>query len=179
MSSIRLFVGMLLLCTAPGMGCRPKTLPVATIPPDVPEQPSNPIDLNETETEADIVAAMVKTPCFGSCPAFEALVYSNGKITWRGDRNVVMIGHFQARVNEQWIAELMAAAEQYGVFAMQNHYPADGHILEDVPHTLLVLRKGKETKRIDNQADAPLDLQRFEKHFMEKLNGCQWTVELD
>lgn len=174
-----LFVVLFALATAMGWGCRPKSLPAATTAPDIPEQQSVPIDLKETEAEAGIVAAMVQTPCFGSCPAYEVLVYSNGKVTWRGDRNVAMIGHYETRVNEQWIAELMATAEQYGVFGMKNHYPADGHILEDVPHTLLVLRKGKETKRIDNQADAPLDLQRFEKHFMEKLISCQWSVGSD
>lgn len=174
-----LFVLMLLVATAMGTGCHPKSLPVTTTAPDTPEHPSNPIDLKETEAEATIVAGMVQTPCFGSCPAYEALVYSTGKVTWRGDRNVAMIGHYETRVNEQWIAELMAMAEQYGVFGMKFHYPADGHILDDVPHTLVLLRKGKETIRIDNQADAPLDLQRFEKHFLEKLISCQWTVASD
>ena len=174
-----LFVVLVAPATIVGLGCHPKSLPEAPPAPDVPEQLSMPVELKETESEAGIVAAMVQTPCFGSCAAFEALVYSNGKITWRGDRNVAMIGHYNAHVNEQWIAELMATAEQYGIFGMKNHYPDDGHILEDVPHTLLVLRKDKETKRIDNQADAPLDLQRFQKHFMEKLNSCQWSMAGD
>ncbi len=166
---------LLLVMVAMGTGCQPKTLPVSASP-EIPEQMSNPIKLTDTEVEVVVLAAMVKTACFGSCPAFEALVFSSGKVTWRGDRNVEMIGNYETRVSEQWVAELMASADQYGVFGMAPHFPSDGHILEDVPHTLVVLRKGKETMRIDNQADAPLELQHFEKYFMEKLLGCQWMM---
>ncbi len=66
---------------------------------------------------ADFVA-LSRTGCYGACPAFEVTIYSTGKVIFRGDRYVAIIGRREYRVNVDSAKSLFSLARQIGFFSM-------------------------------------------------------------
>lgn len=120
------------------------------------------------------VASLRRTPCFGSCPVFAVEVWSDGQVTWQGEKNVARLGAYTAHVPAAWIAELMQEAEQSGFFQLANHYPTNGRPVPDLPETILTLRRGNAEHHVTDNADAPLGLLRFERYWQEKLEMLTW-----
>jgi len=141
--------------------------------PSVPE-PEEVLAPSMTISNPYIVVSLQKTPCFGSCPVFEARVFSNGTAIWEGERHTARIGKYEATVPHEWLNELMAEAEAIDFFRMAVRYPLYGSALPDVPQTITFMQNGGKQRRVTDNAAAPVDLVRFEKMLEEKLNTLEW-----
>lgn len=168
--------------------CAPKTIPVATTPdqPPVatkvpmvvtPPQPSPelpPLLYVPELSQNGLVAALFRTPCFGTCPVFEAQVWDDGTATWKGIKNVARLGSYRAKVPEQWWKQLLEYAEKSTYFELAAQYPLSGRTIPDLPLTVCYLKKGELGKKISDGGDAPLALRQFERYFAEKLEELAW-----
>lgn len=158
-------------------------------PPAVPEVTAAPParkmvlpawpDMSEMPEIADMpptgmVAALVRTPCFGSCPAYEVQVRADGTVFWKGDKNVTRLGSYRATASVAWMEALMLFADQHAFFQMSGQYPAGGRDIPDLPQTISYLKNGDREKSIKNGGDAPPALRQFERYFEEKLEELAW-----
>jgi Domain of unknown function (DUF6438) len=153
-------------------------------PASAPETASAPSAMPDAEAvfstilpspTAYLVAGMIKTPCFGSCPAFEVQIRSDGAVLWRGDRHAPRLGMYRAKASKSWLGSLMKAAEKAGFFQFKNRYPPEGQVIADLPQTITVLNSGAKYWKVENAGDAPPALQRFERFFMKKLETLKWA----
>ncbi len=133
-------------------------------------------DQRKTATERVQVASLRRTACFGSCPVFLAEVWSDGQVTWQGERHVARLGHYTAQAPATWIAELLKEAEQSGFFRLGGHYPTNGRLVSDLPQTITMLRQNNKEYRVTDNADAPLGLLQFERYWQEKLEELSWNM---
>ena len=108
-----LLAGIGALCGA----CNPRSAPALSGPapalPSLPAPPAIPADsLAGTEpAQPYLIAGLIKTPCFGNCPAYEAWVYSDGTVLWCGEAHVDRLGTFRATVPPGWLDALFREAE--------------------------------------------------------------------
>ncbi len=169
------FCQIALLVLAFGVGCQRHALPTSGA-----EQPKI---LGKTEPGEPaapaaqlpfLVAKISKTPCFGTCPVFEAEVISDGKVFWRGKKHVARLGNFEASASKSMLSELSGRAEALGFFSFERQYPANGRRITDFPTTTSYLHWGKNERRVEDNFDAPLALQEFEKFFAEWLEQLAW-----
>lgn len=166
--------------------CSPKTAPLVP-PPSIPigERPlpaqtaDEAIAFEEGAVMPDKtpyeMASLQRTACYGQCPVFEAKVYSDGQVTYSGRRYAAREGEFVAQASEEWVQQLLQAAEKAQYFTLANSYPASGEFIPDLPNTITFLSQpGKDDKRITNNHEAPQALVDFEKYFDAALETLSW-----
>ena len=156
----------------------PKQEPVAVVAPPVALPVPTPA-LPVVDTVVDrplngVLAALSRTPCFGSCPVFEAQVWMDGTATWKGEKNVARLGLYRAQVPEQWLEDLLAYAEKNKYFELSAQYPLSGREIPDLPLTVCFLKKGTLEKKVRDGGDAPVALLQLERYFAEKLETLVW-----
>lgn len=129
----------------------------------------------DNEDKLELIFEFKKTPCFGTCPSFSVMLFSNGRIFYRGESNVEKIGYFGSTVNSSFIYTLFQEADKIDFFNLSENYPTDKTELPDLPKTIIYLKNGEREHRIVNAFYAPLSLQEFEKYLQEKIEGLYWT----
>lgn len=122
------------------------------------------------------LASFRRTPCFGSCPAYSVEVWSDGQVTWNGEQHVTRLGAYTAQAPAGWIKDLLRKGELTGFFKLGSYYPTNGRPVPDVPQTIIMLRQGMQEHQVTDSADAPLELQQFERYWQEKLEMLSWKV---
>ncbi len=97
-----------------------------------------------------------RSPCYGSCPWYEARFYDDGTILYDGKKHVEHIGKFTLHTSPKTIRSLANKAQKIGFFKMGKAYPANPeHKIPDLPTTLLMVRNGRSEKTISLQNEIP------------------------
>lgn len=130
------------------------------------------IQLEPREYESNVVAAIERTFCFGECPVYTVRVYEDGRVVYKGIKNVKKMGTYQSTFPPEKLDMLKAMAKEVGYFEMEPVYSAD---VADVPtvYTMLQSFEG-ERKQVTNQFMGPDKLAEFEDYFDSLLNQLEW-----
>ncbi len=143
----------------------------------------------ETETQEDViieeeeeaveappylVAVLKKTACYGQCPAFEARLFSDGHLTFFGQKDVKNLGRFEAWTDGQILEQIKKEAYRIQFFELSEVYPVNGHSLDDLPMTITYLNFDDREKTIINNFESPLSLRRFESFLETLFAEVQW-----
>lgn len=131
--------------------------------------------------KANMVASIKKTACYGLCPIFEIKVFSNGLVLYDGKKHTDRLGLHEAYLLQSEIDDLMAKADTINFFQLASAYPLEGKNLNDLPNTVIYLKKESQEKEIVNNYGAPKALKWYETLFLEKLNQLDWrpVMEID
>lgn len=132
----------------------------------------------ETEAELEVKPQVLAEPspidsirferssCFGTCPAFQALIFGNGMMRYTGRAFVKNIGSFKAQVYPEALKETFGLLEEYDFWNMEESYPSAA---TDIPSvTLEVWADGKHHK-VFLQDNAPEGLSLIHKHLDEVI----------
>lgn len=149
------------------------------VPIQLPVSPSETNIEVFDQTKIRLVASLRRTACFGKCPAFEVKFFSNGVADFIGKANVPRIGHFQATMKKEWLADFLKEAESRGYFGFENLYPANGQKITDLPITFTSISFDGQTKSIENRFDSPVSLREFEQYFEQKMEQLDWKPVFD
>ncbi|MDX5480463.1 MAG: DUF6438 domain-containing protein [Hymenobacteraceae bacterium] len=108
-----------------------------------------------------------KTPCYGSCPAYDAMLYEDGSITFVGYAHVPATDTLQLCLPKQELARLRAAMQELDYASLQSSYLSQW---TDVPSTYITFyRGGKEVKRIKHQEGGPEKYVHFQEWLHERI----------
>jgi len=122
-----------------------------------------------------LMAALVKTECFGQCPVFEFQVFADGKANYHGKKYVKRYGKFVANIDEATILSIKEKANQLGIMNLGDTYPTNKVMMNDLPMTITNFHNGYNLKVMRNNYDAPRALLEFER-FLEKLiEEVEWV----
>lgn len=113
-----------------------------------------------------VVLQIRKTPCYGTCPVYEALLYQSGRVLYKGEEHVPEEGDFEMRLSPQTIEHLLKEAQNLNFFALAAYYPAQG---TDFPSTYLTLYEGNSYKTVRHQEGGPKRLRDFIQYTHEAL----------
>ncbi|MEY3050918.1 MAG: hypothetical protein RLY31_703 [Bacteroidota bacterium] len=161
-------LGCLILCCSLLTACtggkaaadtKPKTLPAAA-----PAEPA--------EAPYDFLV-LEKTPCFGKCPVYKAVIRSDGHATWDGRMNVTRTGRYEGMVSESTIREIRQQAHAIQFLDLEHKYPVD-QVVTDLPETILTIQFGDMVKVVRNQYAAPAKLKSFQSFVEESLEKVDW-----
>ena len=61
---------------------------------------------------SDIVISIRKTPCYGTCPAYEMQIYSDLSVKLKGERFLDLIGEFESTLSPERMAQLKQAFDE-------------------------------------------------------------------
>lgn len=131
--------------------------------------------LFEEKHDPYVVVYIKRTSCFGNCPAYEAKIFSNGKVSYYGQSNVEKRGNFTSSVELDKINLLVKKAFDIQYFLLDDQYPDPSIHITDAPTTFTSIVCKGHNKSIANKFDGPLKLIDFEKEIDNLLNSITYT----
>jgi hypothetical protein len=97
-----------------------------------------------------------KTPCLGTCPAYNAMIYEDGSITFSAVKRAVAQDTLYFNLTSQELQQLQQQLEALHFEQLQNAYLSQW---SDMPATYITFYEaGKEAKRVKHQEGGPENL---------------------
>ncbi len=79
-----------------------------------------------------------KTACYGSCPEYSAIIYTDGLVNFHGVNNVAFIGDKQFQLTHSQMALVTQELQRLNFFCLKDEY--DGPVT-DLPATIVTVYK--------------------------------------
>ncbi len=158
--------------------CRKKQAAANTM-----EQTPQPIAETAYPAKADEITQPIKpdtaiyysrTPCFGMCPIFSLVVYSNGEAHYEGQNFTNLIGTYRTQWNMASLQTINKKAEQIGYFRMEEVY--DNDKIMDLPSVITAIRTEKKLKWVTNRYKAPKELSSLYDLLDETIAKSTWKL---
>jgi hypothetical protein len=136
-------------------------------------------------------------PCFGRCPVFRVHVRGDGRVTWEPERNTAVTGKREHRISAADVAAIERAldAAQFfdrDPFGQLKRGPTcvrTGNttscsftsvtICSDTSHTIIAVRRGGKSHRVDNAhcSDEDAALNELEETILDRTGVRAWIGE--
>ncbi|NEM97518.1 DUF6438 domain-containing protein [Pontibacter burrus] len=108
-----------------------------------------------------------KSPCYGPCPTYEALIYSNGTVQFIPIKYTPVTDTITFTLSAMELSKLKKSLAELNYKNLQNYYKTEW---TDMPAThLYFYEAGKEVKHIKHQEGGPESLIRFIEEVHEML----------
>lgn len=119
-------------------------------------------------------ASLERTPCFGRCPTYKMIIYSDGFVEFDGIRDVPMIGKYTTKISEKQLQEFVHSGRAIGFLEMEDRY--DG-MVSDLPSATTTMVLDGQRKSVYRRYDYPQRLATLEKLFDNLIESAQWKDE--
>ena len=126
-----------------------------------------------------LVASIKRTPCLGSCSIYEAKLYSDGKATFFGRKNVHMKGRFEGKVTQLQMKELIEQINEADFFNFESSYPTNDTTkrVSENSKTILTVQVGDSIKKVKTNNEGPVALLDFENYLDELFDRLDWVAK--
>ncbi|MEM9991791.1 MAG: DUF6438 domain-containing protein [Bacteroidota bacterium] len=98
------------------------------------------------------LAELAKGPCFGQCPVFNMVVYSNGVVTYEGKENTNRKGLYINRISDADLKDLKLTLEAAKLWDFKDAYRGR---IPDLPTVTVVHHENNLTKKIVGKDGRP------------------------
>ena len=126
--------------------------------------------------DANLIAKIKRTPCFGKCPVFTVELFNNGLVKYNGMAYVERKGNFTAKASPEFIKQIQDKALAIKYLSFENKYPISPVAIADLPTTTTYIRIGEASKQILDNFDAPRELIDFENWLEKEFNKLEWKA---
>lgn len=108
----------------------------------------------------DTVLVYQRTPCYGTCPAYTATVFRDGRVSYYGDRFVPVKGQQTLSLPQPTVQELLAGARRIHFTQLRTEYRSN---VTDLPGTFVtVYLPGQQRHKVfAERGAAPKELQGY------------------
>jgi Domain of unknown function (DUF6438) len=136
----------------------------------------DPTSATPTEiTFSDLVIALERTACRGTCPIYKLTIEGNGTVIYEGQDFVKVKGRQTASLSSAQIQDLVSAFEQANFFMLTDYTHED---TTDSPSAITSITLNGKTKTVNHyygDNSAPQALFDLESKIDEITNSKQWT----
>ncbi|SRR5579884_3752756 len=118
---------------------------------------------------------VARSPCFGECPVYDAVLHAGGLVEYTGRMYVERVGDHRGRVNRyefQRLAQFIAGTR---FWEMEGHYDFRDAVVSDAPGSCVLVATASRRKLVGNYADAgPPELWAIAGLIDLLLHGVEW-----
>ncbi|UOG73784.1 DUF6438 domain-containing protein [Hymenobacter tibetensis] len=140
---------------------------LASCTSQAPKAPQTTTATTEQSTTAAPVIVFRKTPCFGTCPHYEASIYADGRVAYEGFKYAPVEGKRELKMPISTINSILAEAKAVGFAGLPDTYSAG---VSDLPSTVLTLRPATgPAKTVTVEGNAPVELQNLLQHVQKQV----------
>lgn len=117
----------------------------------------------------DTALVFQRTPCYGTCPAYTATVFRDGKVSYYGDRFVPVKGQQTLSIAQPTVTEMLEGARHINFTQLNADYRAQ---VSDMPGTYVtVYLPGQQRHKVfAERGAAPKELQGYLDYLGGKLD---------
>ncbi len=132
----------------------------------------------EQTSGTDTLLYVVRAGCFGHCPIDKTVVFSDGKVWYKGVKNVEHLGQFETKISKKKIAALVKEIERAEFFSLEKRYPVNPlDVIEDLPIFTTEVHLNGKKHRVINRQDAPNTLIRLEKFIKHLISDLKFDTK--
>ncbi|TVT41784.1 hypothetical protein FNT36_10200 [Hymenobacter setariae] len=114
------------------------------------------------------VLVFQRTPCYGTCPAYKATIFADGRVEYDGQRFVTLLGKHTLRLPVATVQGMLAEAKRIDFNSLQARY---SHNTSDLPSTIITVHPvGQSAKVVSAEEDYPEKLQGYINYLKAKLD---------
>lgn len=127
-----------------------------------------------TQTDSKPIITFQKTSCYGKCPVYSLEIFANGKIKFKGEKNIDKIGNYNKTISKKEIEKLKESFISAGFFDLKDEYTSKK---TDLPTTFIAFENKGQYKKIKDYSDAPEVLNNLEKMIEDIVNAEGWEKQ--
>jgi Domain of unknown function (DUF6438) len=133
----------------------------------------------DTFTEnLDTLLFFKRSACFGFCPAYEYVIYTNGLVYYKGYQHAHPSGRNLALISENEWQEIMMRAKSFNFFELSDVYPAEKEFyIPDLPNTITLIKDAGLRKQVIDNHSCPKELKQFEIFLEEKIKVFSFKTD--
>jgi hypothetical protein len=118
------------------------------------------------------VIVFKRTPCFGTCPHYEATIYADGRVSYVGYRYVALTGPHELQLPKGIVNAILDDARRLNFATYDERYSQGS---TDLPATVLSIRQASgQLKTVQAEEGTPPELEALLKYIsteIEKVSG--------
>ncbi|NOT37821.1 MAG: hypothetical protein HOP11_10630 [Saprospiraceae bacterium] len=112
-----------------------------------------------------------KTACFGFCPTYEFIIYTNGVVLYNGQQHVKQLGHIYGLISETQWNQIKSKAAAINFSQLAERYPTDEREeIPDLPLTIVGINYNGIYKIVADSHSAPKELKELEDFFQNVVD---------
>jgi hypothetical protein len=117
----------------------------------------------------DTVLVFQRTPCYGTCPAYTATIFRNGKVSYNGERFVPVTGQHAFSIDQPSVMAMLEKARSINFNSLEHTYRAGA---TDLPATIITtyLPGQQRYQVVAERGAAPQPLQGYIDYLADKLD---------
>lgn len=117
----------------------------------------------------DTALVLQRTPCYGTCPAYTAVVFNSGKVSYHGDRFVPLAGDHTLSLDPTTVQAMREQARAINFNGLQHRYAGN---TTDLPATIITsyLPGQPRYQVFAERGSAPQALQGYINYLQGKLD---------
>lgn len=143
-------------CAQKGVPQKSKAAPAASTTVPTPAAPAEP------------VLVFQRTPCYGTCPAYTATIFADGRVEYEGQRFVPVLGKHTLKLPVATVDQLLTEAQRIGFDKLDERYSRN---TSDLPATVIVVHPvGRPLKAVFADEGIPANLQGYINLLKTKLD---------
>jgi hypothetical protein len=119
------------------------------------------------------VIEMSKTPCFGSCPVYDLVIYETGLATFRGIQNTDQIGLYSKKIGQEKVRQIINICTAANLWQFQDVYKSN---VSDLSTVSITYYEGKEKKTISGKRERPVQVLEIEQMLDEIAFSSGWDL---
>ncbi|TGE23076.1 DUF6438 domain-containing protein [Hymenobacter metallicola] len=119
-----------------------------------------------------------RTPCFGTCPHYEATIYADGRVSYTGYGYVQRTGTHELKLPQRVVSTILDDARRLNFSTYEDRYSQGS---TDLPTTVLSIRQPNgQVKTVQAEEGTPAELEALLQYIsteIEKVSGGTSTTD--
>ncbi|MTI20410.1 hypothetical protein E1176_05190 [Fulvivirga sp. RKSG066] len=124
-------------------------------------------------SEKEAVVVMQKTPCMGSCPDYEIMIFDDMRVVLNARQHVGMKGTYTSEIPESTYHEILDSFKENNFFEYKDEYTSN---ITDMPTTITTFRYGGKEKKVIDYHGAPESLKQIEQNVHDLIKQLEWQM---
>lgn len=108
----------------------------------------------EDRSHGITLVGLERSPCFGECPVYTALIHKSGLVEYQGRMYVERLGEHRGKVNLYNFQRLAQFIDGTGFWQMENYYDFRDSVVSDCPGACVLVATPTRRKLVSNYADS-------------------------
>jgi hypothetical protein len=127
--------------------------------------------VQDTVKERTFFASINRGACYGSCPTYKMVIYSDGFVELEGFRAVELIGSYTTTITKKEMDDFVKKANEIGFMDLEDKY--DG-MITDIPSTTTAIVINGVKKEVYRRYNYPKRILHFETMFDDLMKNQDW-----
>lgn len=124
------------------------------------------------KNKAEYFVRMERTPCVSRCKSYVIEIYPDGKVYYKGIKNVKNLGEFYTEISNDELSVLKSKIKSIHYFDLQERYPLEPVSNANLPVTYTEVKLDSQVHKIINQNEmTPVVLSEFENMIDNLIEG--------